>query len=198
MEEMISDNLSIMHLSFLKSEKVILRPLTETDTNGNYPNWFNDADVCKGNSHHVYPYTKEQALNYIRSLSSNKNMLVLAIIEKSSNSHIGNVSLQDINFINRCAELAIIIGEKSFWGKGIGREAVQLLMEHGFNSLNLNRIWSGTLETNIGFQKLALSMGMKHEGTRRKAIFKNGAYLDVFEYGILRDEFEQINLKAVL
>ena len=103
--------------------------------------------------------------------------------------HIGNVSLQDIIFIHGNAELAIILGEKSCWNKGIGREAVRLLMEHGFKALNLHRIWSGTFETNIGFKKLALSLGMIHEGTRRKAVFNNGVYLDVLEYGILRDEF---------
>ena len=175
--------------TFIIGEKVILRTLVSEDANGNYPNWFNDADVCSGNSHHVYPYCSDMALGYVQSLQARKDIIVLAIVDKSDNKHVGNVSLQHINFIYRSAEFAIIIGEKSVWGKGIGKETIHLIMQHGFQSLNLNRIECGTFENNIGMQKIALSLGMKHEGTRRKAVYKNGIYLDIFEYGILKDEF---------
>jgi RimJ/RimL family protein N-acetyltransferase len=189
------DKESSVPQAFLVGGKIMLRPLTEADVDGGYPHWFNDAEVCRENSHHVYPYTREQALEFIRSLPGKKNMLVLAVCEKTSGKHVGNISLQDINFVHRSAEMAIILGEKACWGKGIGKEAARLLAEHGFRALNLHRIGSGTFETNIGFQKIAVSLGMQLEGTRRQAAFKDGRWLDVLEYGLLRDEFEKMNKK---
>jgi N-acetyl sugar amidotransferase len=176
---------------FLAGEKVILRPLAEADGDGGYPHWFNDAEVCLGNSHHVYPYTREQALEFIRALPGKKNMLALAVIEKAGGKHVGNISLQEINYIHRSAELAIIIGDKASWDRGLGKEAARLLAGHGFMALNLNRIWSGTFESNIGFQKVASSLGMRLEGRRRQAAYKDGRWLDVLEYGLLRGEFEK-------
>ncbi|GHT87690.1 N-acetyltransferase [Spirochaetia bacterium] len=183
------------HMCFIAGKTVLLRPLIETDVEGSYPQWFNDAMVCHGNSHHVYPYVHKQAIDFIQSLPSKKDALVLAIINKSNGIHIGNISLQRINFIYRSAELAIIIGEKTDWGKGFGREASYLLISHGFETLNLHRIECGTFKNNIGMQKIALSLGMQLEGTRRQAVFKEGRYYDVLEYGILRDEFETIESK---
>jgi len=100
-------------LPFIIGKTITLRHLVPEDIEGNYPNWFNDADICVGNSHHVYTFTKDTALEYIRSLSERRDIIVLAIIDKSDEQHVGNISLQKINYISRSAELAIIIGEKS-------------------------------------------------------------------------------------
>lgn len=182
----LSDN--VVEGPFLMGKKVTLRPLREEDAAGSYPSWLNDAVVCDGNSHHVYPYTGHQALEFIRSLPDRRDLLVLAIVDNASGRHVGNISLQEIHFVNRSAELAILVGAQDCWGKGLGTEACALLMRHGFTALNLRRIELGTPQTNIGMQKIALALGMKHEGTKRSAFFKNGKYLDVFLYGILRDD----------
>lgn len=179
-----------MMRNFINGEKVYLRPLNYDDIEINYIHWFDDEEVCSGNSHHRFPITIEQMKNYINSI--NEKNLVLAIIESSKNIHIGNISLQNINYINRSAEFAIIIGEKEYWNGGYGKEAAKLILNHGFKTLNLNKIYCGTLENNIGMQKLALSTGFKQEGIRRKAEFKNGEYLDVIEYGLLLEEFSKI------
>ena len=176
-------------IPFLIGEKVLLRPLQEEDASGRYPSWLNDADVSFGNSHHVYPYTRQQAVDFIRSLSGQKSAIVLAIVEKLSMQHVGNISLQSINYTTRCAELAVLLGEKSCWGKGFGTEASHLLVTHGFLSVNLHRIELGTPSFNIGMQKIAVALGMKQEGVKREAFFKNGGYHDIFSYGILRSEY---------
>lgn len=177
-------------LNFLVGEKVILRPLREEDADGAYPGWLNDAEVSRGNSHHVFPYTRIQALEFIRSQSGRRDALVLAIVERTSGAHIGNISLQSLNFIHRSGELAVLLGEKEFWGQGLGFEASHLLVRHGFEALNLNRIELGTPASNIGMQKIAEKLGMKREGVKRAAFFKDGRYQDVLLYGLLRGEFE--------
>ena len=175
--------------TFLEGDLVILRPLEESDIEGNYAKWLNDKEVCEGNSHHVYPYTKEDGLSYIRHALSTKSAVILAVVDKESGTHIGNISLQNINQIYRTAEFAIIIGEKDFWGKGYAKEAAKLIIEHGFSALNLERIACGTFDGNTGMEKLATYLGMQEEGRRRSAVYKNGERKDMLEYGVLRDEF---------
>jgi len=168
--------------SFLQTDRLILRGLLEEDIKGNYFNWFNDLEVCEYNSHHRFPVNEKELENYILN-TYNRSNIVLAIIEKSTKKHIGNISIQNINFISRCAEFAIIIGEKNAWGKGYGKEAGKSIIEHAVNQLGIRRIYCGTHENNIGMQKLAISLGMKEEGRRKEAIFKNGEFKDILEYG---------------
>jgi RimJ/RimL family protein N-acetyltransferase len=111
--------------------------------------------------------------------------LVLAVIDTNTEKHIGNISLQNINWIDRNAEIAFLLGEKDFWGKGVMLEAGQLLINHGFESLNLHKIYCGTSSDNSGMQKLAEKLKMEKEGIRKEALFKNGVYHDIIEFGIL-------------
>lgn len=175
--------------AFLKGKNVYLRPLKIEDVSENYISWLNDPEICEYNSHHVFPYNEYKAEEYLKSISLSDKALVLAIIENETDKHIGNVSLQNINTLNRNAEFAIIIGDKDYLGKGFSKEIASLVLEHGFTELNLHRIYCGTAEGNIAMQKLAQFLGMKEEGRRKEAQFKNGKYNDILEYGILRDEF---------
>jgi len=170
---------------FLEGDIIFLRPLQESDIEGTYNNWLNDKETCEGNAHHTYPYTREDTLKYIRYALTTKTELILAIVDKKSNRHIGNIALQNITSIHRNAELSILIGEKDFWGKGCGKEACQLIIQHGFSALNLHRIFVETIHTNIGMQKLAESLGMQKEGRRRKSFFKDGDYRDELLYSVL-------------
>jgi [ribosomal protein S5]-alanine N-acetyltransferase len=174
---------------FLNGETIYLRPLTELDLKGNYQVWLNDKAIIQYNSHGRFPMTIEKLNDFLRSVSGSNSTLALAIIDKASDEHIGNVSLQGINWIDRGAEIAFLLGEKTFWGKGVMYEAGRLLLSHGFYTLNLHRIYCGTSSENIGMQKLAQKLGMQQEGIRREAIFKNNCYFDIIEFGILKKEF---------
>jgi len=177
---------------FLVGEKVYLRALVEADAEGPYATWFNDEEVCQGNSHHVFPYTQEAARDYIEYAAGTRDALVLAIVTIKDHQHIGNIALQKIHPIYQSAEFSIVIGDKSAWGKGYGKEAGRLICNHGFRTMNLHRIHCGTFENNIAMQRLAAYLGMKQEGIRRQAAFKNGKYLDIIEYGVLKDEYEKL------
>jgi len=170
--------------AFLTGKLLYLRALEEADLKGNYFQWFNDEEVCRHNSHAVFPNTEQKMKDYFASIQ-NKTHVVLAIIEKERDQHIGNISLQHIDWLSRSAEYAILIGEREYWGKGYALEASKLLMNYGFSRLNLHRIHCGTSSENTGMQNLAKKLGMKQEGIRKEAMFKNGKYTDLVEFGIL-------------
>ncbi len=171
--------------SFIEGEQISLRPLTIDDVKEGYVNWFNDPDVCKFNRHHAFPYTETLARQYVEGLQTGNQNLVLAIIDKESGTHIGNVSLQTIDWMSRNAEFAIILGEREFWGKGIGAEASKLAIEHGFNTLNLHRIYCFTPTANVPMRKIAEQLGFVEEGVQKEALYKDGIFHDVVAYGLL-------------
>ncbi|MEK7602525.1 MAG: GNAT family protein [Patescibacteria group bacterium] len=175
--------------AFLEGDTLILRPLAISDLEGAYISWLNDPEVNAHNSHHVFPYTEAQARAYVERVSTDEHNLVLAIVAKDSKTHIGNISLQHIDFVSHSAEYAILIGDRAYWGKGVAAEASRLLLKHGFTALNLHRIYCGTSSENIAMQKLAAKLGFVEEGKRREAHYKNGAYTDIIEYGLLASEF---------
>ncbi|WP_196008112.1 GNAT family N-acetyltransferase [Clostridium tyrobutyricum] len=171
---------------FIEGQNIYLRNLKKEDIYENYIHWFDDEQVCRTNSHHRFPNSEQDMIKYIENTSNSNFQLVLGIINKKNEIHIGNVSLQNINYINRSAEFAIIIGEKEYWGKGYGKECGKLIIEHGFSELNLNRVYCGTFSENIGMQKLAEKLGFNKEGIRCEAEFKNGKYVDIIEFGLLK------------
>jgi len=176
---------------FLKGRNIFLRPLLADDVEGDYLQWFNDEEICRGNSHHVIPHTKEKILNYIRHAQTTSNEFILAIALNENGKHVGNIALQNIDLVYRSADLTIIIGDRSSWGKGYGSEAAGLLVNHGFNAMNLHRISCATFDTNIAMKKLALALGMKEEGRRLEAAYKEGKYVDVIEFGMVKLDYEK-------
>lgn len=177
-------------MALIPGPTVSLSPLSQKLVSKNYLRWLNDPEINRYNSHAVFPYTEDQLIEYVKGIKS-KDKVVLAIIDNQTTKHIGNISLQNIDWVTRSAEFAILIGDKNFWNKGIGLEAGKLIVDYGFTRLNLNRIHCGTSSENIGMQKLALKLGMKPEGVRRQAMYKNGKYADVLEYGFLKENYEK-------
>ena len=178
-----------MRIPFLEGEHVYLRALVPEDARGSYPTWFNDPEVCAGNGHHYYPFTEQEAVAYVERAQRAADELALAIAYKEDHRHIGNVTLKRIDPITRSAEFAIVIGDKAAWGKGYSKEVGRLLCDHAFFQLNLNRVYCGTFETNTSMRRLAEYLGMREEGRRRQAAFKDDRLLDVIEYGVLREEY---------
>jgi RimJ/RimL family protein N-acetyltransferase len=180
---------TFMRHPFLVGKVVYLRALEKEDLSGNYFQWFNDQEVCRFNAHGRAPNNMESMEAYLKRAYNDPSLAVFAISYLENDAHVGNICLQGINLIDRSAEYAVVLGEKDYWGKGVAKEASDLILQHGFMTLNLHRIHCGTSEENTGMQKLAAYMGMKEEGRRREALFKNGRYFDIVEYGILREEY---------
>jgi len=176
-----------------ETDRFYVRPFVREDLDGNYKLWWNDQEVTKYNSHGLFPYTKGQMEKFMAQLESSDD-LVWAVMATHNpfaismaddlSLHIGNISLQNINWLTRSAEFAVVIGEKEYWGKGYTTEAAQMIFSHAFQKLNLHRIWTGTAATNLGMRKVAKKLGMTNEGVFIDATFLDGKYVDIYEYGI--------------
>ena len=104
---------------------------------------------------------------------------------------IGSLAFTNVDWRNRSSEFGIMIGDKAYWNQGYGTEAVHLLVKHGFNTLNLNRIFLHVFENNPRAIRAYEKAGFVHEGKLRQAEFKDGMYIDILVMSILKDEFLQ-------
>ena len=101
---------------------------------------------------------------------------------------IGTCNYFAIDWRSRSSEVGILIGEKRFWNQGYGTEAMRLLVKHGFETLNLHRVWLRVYANNPRAIRAYEKVGFIHEGRMREAIYKNGSYIDVLLMSILENE----------
>jgi RimJ/RimL family protein N-acetyltransferase len=90
--------------------------------------------------------------------------------------------------VNRSAMLGIFIGEKRYWGKGYGREAVQLLLDYAFNLLNLNSVMLGIFSFNERAIRCFREAGFKEIGRRRQARIIGDKRYDLVLMDVLAEE----------
>lgn len=180
-----------LHHPFLIGDKCYLRGIEENDLCGNYFQWFNDQNVTQFMSNGAFPNSTKKMKHFLEHISSSQNDIVLAIINKENDHHVGNIGIHRINWIYRIGELGIIIGEKSEQNRGIGSEAIQLILNHSFYRLNLNKIFLLTDENNIAAIKSFKKNGFIQEGLLRKDCFRKGKYVNSVYMGCLREDFEK-------
>lgn len=101
---------------------------------------------------------------------------------------IGHCGLYYINWLNRTAELTIYVGDPEYKYKGYGADALRVLMDYAFFTMNLNRVWCEVFSNN-GAIHVYRKIGFIDEGTLRKHHYENGKYLDCHLLGLLKDEW---------
>jgi RimJ/RimL family protein N-acetyltransferase len=126
---------------------------------------------------------------YYRRAQANQDLLLLGIFDNDTQKHIGNITFQDINYINRRAFIAYLLGDHAFTGRGLITEAVLMMMYYGFNKLNFDRIFGGVSCAHPASQKVCEKVGLLVEGRQRNHIFRNGEHHDALIVGALREEW---------
>jgi RimJ/RimL family protein N-acetyltransferase len=104
---------------------------------------------------------------------------------------IGNCGFHNLDWRSRAGEVGIFIGEKSLWNQGLGTEVMRLLLRHGFNTLNLNRIELGVYDNNPRAIRSYEKAGFVLEGRKRSAVYKDGRYNDLLIMSVLRREWKE-------
>lgn len=126
---------------------------------------------------------------YESYMGNRGNAVRCAITEDSSDDILGLVSLVSINYMNQSAEFHIMIGDTQNQGRGLGTFAVNSMLNHAFNNMNLQRVELTVLEDNTRAKHLYEKCGFVYEGKKRKAKYKNGQFVDMLMYSILKPEF---------
>jgi RimJ/RimL family protein N-acetyltransferase len=102
---------------------------------------------------------------------------------------IGQCALFGFDDVARHCGLGITIGDKTYWGKGYGRDAVRLMLDYAFRLRNLNRVWLSVLGNNERAIRAYTACGFVVEGRQRQQTWSNGVYVDLVLMGVLREEW---------
>ena len=176
----------------LKGNSVLLRPVKRSDISY-FLRWFNDPEIVQYIGMYL-PMTEMAEEKWIEELGTTRARsdapFVIEVKVGASTKTIGTCGLHGINSKDNHATFGIVIGEKDYWSKGYGVEAARLLINHGFQQLNLHRISSGAVAFNERSIKFHKKIGFREEGRLRQATFKNGQYHDLVEFGLLREEWK--------
>ena len=152
--------------------------------------WRNDPELIELLGAPYRFINLEVDIKWYESYMGNRgNAVRCAIVQDDYDEILGLISLVSINYINQSAELHIMIGDKENQGKGIGTFAVNIMLNHAFNNMNLRRVELSVLESNERAKALYEKCGFVYEGTKRQAKYKKGKFENVSSYSILRDEF---------
>jgi RimJ/RimL family protein N-acetyltransferase len=149
--------------------------------------WINDSELIRFTNNYR-PISEAEQKVWFQSLSERKDQVVLGIEARKEKKLIGTCGLYAIERVNRKAELRIKIGNKSYWGRGYGKEAVELLLDYAFSDLNLRRLWLKVLPTNDRALRLYKEVGFKEEGILREDLYIQGGYCDLIVMGLLRED----------
>lgn len=166
-----------------------LKPLSDEHVTPFYT-WLNDDEVIRYSLTVFQTVSSNSEIDYwFQSLLNDKKNYTIGIFLNDTDELIGYAGICNISRINKSGEFFIFIGEKKWWGKGIGTMTTQKVIDYGFNSMNLNRINLTVSEPNISGVQAYIKAGFQLEGRQRQACFRDGIYHDKLIMSILRDEF---------
>ena len=179
------------HYKKLVGQKCYLSPCSPDDAE-KWTEWFNDLAVALPLGDEAYtPSAADSERATINDIIKNKAH-IFSIVDLENDLSIGRCLLFNIDSINRSAMFGIFIGEKSYWGKGYAHEATKLLLDYGFNLLNLNSVMLGVMSFNQRALRSYQKVGFKEIGRRRQARIVGGQKFDVIFMDLLAEEFEPV------
>ena len=170
----------------IPGERIYLSPIDPGDAE-TYTKWVNDFEVTRwlGSTGSVYSLPAERA--YLENATKETNNHQFAIVLRDGNRLIGSIGLMDLNQRCQKATLGIFIGEAEDRSKGYGTEAIRLLVDYGFQWLNLRNI---DLHVNSGNARAIAcykKAGFREYGRRHDAIIADGRWYDDVLMEVLAD-----------
>jgi RimJ/RimL family protein N-acetyltransferase len=179
-----------MYFKKLIGKKCFLSPINSSDAE-KFTEWLNDLSVTINLlGFYGKNINTENEIEMLKNISKEHNY---SIIDIEKDELIGNCSLMGIDNLNQTAEVGIFIGNKNYWNKGYGTEALTLLIDYGFKALNLHNIQLRVFGYNKRAKKCYEKVGFKQIGIRREALCRNLERHDIIYMDILSKEFYERN-----
>jgi RimJ/RimL family protein N-acetyltransferase len=169
---------------------VNLRAPEMGDLERNYA-WMNDAEVTRYlNARYPLALAAEEAWMRGQTGSPVSYQHPMFAIETKDGTHIGNLDFHEVRPEDGKARLGIMIGDKAYWSKGYGADAIVTLLRFAFEQMNLHRVDLTVDADNARAIACYRKCGFVEEARLRDERYRDGRYGDQLVMGILRPEFE--------
>jgi len=149
-------------MTYIETSRLVFTELNLDDVTDKYLNWVNDPEVNNYLETRHQKHTIESLRHYVRAIIKNQNNHFFKIIVKNTHEHIGNIKVNINNY--NVGNIGIMIGVKSYWGKGIGTESIDAITTWAFTHLELYKMEAGCYEQNFASLKAFLKAGFVVEG----------------------------------
>jgi RimJ/RimL family protein N-acetyltransferase len=184
-------------MSMIYGKRVRLRGVERNDLD-KFVVWINDPEVTLGLTLFLpmSSVDEEKWFEGVMQRPQEEKPLVIDMKDGTDWRLIGNSAFFGFDWVARSAEVGILIGDKTVWNQGYGSEAMNLLLRHGFRTLNLNRIYLRVYADNKRAIRTYEKVGFVHEGRMRQAAYKHGSYSDVLYMSVLRGEWDALTKES--
>ncbi|MEN8698049.1 GNAT family N-acetyltransferase [Bacillus infantis] len=172
--------------NYFTGTRVSLRPFREGDSTNIYHALL-DPEFRKLTGTQTF-FTEDSLEKAYKNFDGDKSRIDLVITDETG-AAIGDLALTEIDYINKNASLRIALYKKEHYGKGLGTEAISLLLQYAFEVLSLYRVYLNVYEYNSRAIRAYEKLGFVKEGIFRGELLWNGVYYDNLIMGILRHEF---------
>ena len=191
---MNKDNIFLYQKEYNSSSNIhiAIRSLTLKDINDTYCKWLNDPDTNRYLESRFINWNIEMLENYFHE--KEKSEIMLAIIDKNTEIHIGNIKISSIDLIHKRAELGILIGNKEYWGKGIATEAIKLVTNYCFSTLKLHKVTAGAYAENKASIKAFMNNDFIIEGERREHFISQSKWTSAILLGKINHRNHQADI----
>ena len=169
----------------IEGARIHLRAVVPADVTDRYCRWMNDPEVVQFLESRFQPSSRETILAYVKKMGDAADYLFLAICLNEGGVHIGNIKIGPIDWIHRFADVSLLIGERDWWGRGLGAEAIGLVVGYAFETLNLHKLTACAYRDNVGSLSAFAKAGFTEEGVRREQRYSAGRYIDDILLGLV-------------
>lgn len=178
-----------MYNSYIEGKSIYLRQPTQDDVNGKWHEWLSDEKTTLYLSDRYWPNSRELQQIFFDGLRDNRNLLVLSIVDRETDRHIGVCSLSGINWVSRYADFAMIIGEKNFRKGTVAFESGLLLLKIAFLRLNMRILKGAYIKSNDFTRNFTTITGFREIGTFENLCWVDGRYEDLVHVMLTQEEW---------
>jgi RimJ/RimL family protein N-acetyltransferase len=164
----------------LSSNLVKLKQFEIPDITEQYLSWLNDTEVVKYSNQRFIKHTKESCMTFYNSFIDSPSLFI-AIEDELRGNVIGTLTIH-CNVNHETADVGIMLGDKSYWGKGYAKQAWCLVIDLLSDVINVRKVTAGTLACNLSMLGLMKASRMELDGTRANQEIVGGQPVDIVYY----------------
>lgn len=184
-----------------------LKKMDASEFNDEVMSWFRDEDLMRYYTNSKQTITREKILQHIADGEASGTSYTYGIYDTATNKPIGTIKLGPINTTHKISDLVVLIGDRSYHGKGLAIQAIQLGNALAFEHYGLRKLFGGMFASNIQSIKAYLRAGWVVEGIRKAHYLNNGVAEDRIEVACFNpalftseeiQEFTYLSLETLL
>jgi RimJ/RimL family protein N-acetyltransferase len=170
----------------IETPRLVIEPFGEPYLTDGYVGWLNDPEVLRYSDQRFRAHTRETCLSYLRSFEGTPNYF-WAIRAKTFPDGLLGTATAYVDVHHHVADVGLLIGDKSDWGKGYGTELWLAVCDFLFRSATVRKVTGGTIEPNRGMLAIMERVGMVDDGRRQLHCLWEGRPVDLIHKALYRE-----------